>query len=75
MTTRRALVAQSVLLALAASPTWAKNETHSLHVGNPKIAQFQSVQAAVDALPESGGAIEKRLPFEQHGTVPGRGAC
>jgi len=58
MTTRRAFIAQSVLLALFTSPTWAKNETHSLHVGNPKIAQFQSVQAAIDALPETGGTIE-----------------
>jgi len=58
MTTRRAFIAQSVLLALVTSPAWAKNETHSLHVGNPKIAQFQSVQAAIDALPETGGTIE-----------------
>ena len=30
----------------------------TLRVGNPKISQYQSVQAAVDALPESGGTIE-----------------
>ncbi|HEY6124666.1 MAG TPA: pectinesterase family protein [Steroidobacteraceae bacterium] len=30
----------------------------TLVVGNPKIALYQSVQAAVDALPESGGTIE-----------------
>jgi len=29
-----------------------------LRVGNPEIAPYQSVQAAVEALPESGGTIE-----------------
>jgi len=38
---------------------WAQaGNAVTLTVGNPKTNQFQSVQAAIDALPESGGTIE-----------------
>jgi pectinesterase len=58
MTTRRALVAQSVLLALVVGPAWAKSDAPTLRVGNPKLYEYQSVQAAIDALPETGGTVE-----------------
>jgi pectinesterase len=56
MTTRLALLAQSVLLALMATPASAKDATRVVTVGNAK--QYQTVQAAIDALPETGGTVE-----------------
>jgi pectinesterase len=58
MTTRRAFVAQSVLLALVASTVWAKDDAPTVTVGTSKLYQYQSVQAAIDALPETGGTVE-----------------
>ena len=51
-------MAQSVLLALVVAPAGAWSATTTVHVGNPETAEFQSVQAAVDALPETGGIVE-----------------
>src|SRR5689334_16377408 len=56
MTTRQALMAQSVLLAFVFAPV--TSATTTVHVGNPKTAEYSSVQAAVDALPETGGIVE-----------------
>jgi pectinesterase len=58
MTTRQALIAQSVLLAFVFAPACARSATTTVHVGNPETAEYSSVQAAVDALPETGGIVE-----------------
>lgn len=54
MTVRRESIALAALLVLLAQVSAAT----TLRVGNPKTAEYQSVQAAVDALPDSGGTIE-----------------
>ena len=51
MTTRVMLGLLAVLMAQVATAT-------TLRIGNPKTAEFQSVQAAVDALPDAGGTLE-----------------
>jgi pectinesterase len=46
--------ALALLALLATQAAFAVTVT----VGNPKLYQYQSVQAAIDALPESGGTVE-----------------
>ena len=58
MTTRHALMAQSVLLALVVAPACAWSATPTVRVGTPKRRSTCQVQAAVDALRETGGMVE-----------------
>src|SRR5689334_19280370 len=58
MTTRQALIAQSVLLAFVFAPACAMSATTTVRVGIAKSAGFSSVRAAIDALPETGGIVE-----------------
>jgi pectinesterase len=54
MTLRRESLGLAALLVLLAQASAAT----TLRVGNPKTAEYQSVQAAVDALPDTGGTVE-----------------